>query len=124
MVFRNSLFYIDAINQKEDGVSYAIHLNPEHIIYKAHFPGKPITPGVCILKIGLELLSAAVDCELDISSVKNVKFLRILQPDGMPVSVEVQKIIFNDRTVKAQIEFHNSESSIAKMSFTCQIAVE
>ena len=60
MLFRNNLYFIDAAQRTEDGAVYTLRLNPDHVIYKAHFPGEPITPGVCILQIGQELLSDAV----------------------------------------------------------------
>ena len=34
---------------------FKVILNPDHLIYKAHFPGQPVTPGVCILQIIQEL---------------------------------------------------------------------
>ena len=124
MVFRNSLYYVDSVDRTGDGVSFTIRLNPDHIIYKAHFPGEPITPGVCILQTGVELLSEAVGCTLEISSVKNVKFLNILHPDSSSVYVDVHKIETKDGNVKAQVDFHTPDQSIAKLSLVCQTTVK
>ena len=33
-----------------EGETVRIQLHPEHVIYQAHFPGSPITPGVCIIQ--------------------------------------------------------------------------
>ena len=33
-----------------------IKLHPEHVIYDAHFPGQPITPGVCLVQMIGEIL--------------------------------------------------------------------
>ena len=38
-----------------------LRLNPDHPIYHAHFPGNPITPGVCIVQIVGEQ-----DCEPEV----------------------------------------------------------
>lgn len=124
MVFRDNLFYVDAVDPTENGVSYVIQMNGEHIIYKAHFPSEPITPGVCILQIGVELLSDATGEPLEIESVKNVKFLSILRPEGNPVRVAVHRIVHEDNTIKAQVDFTENETAVAKMSLICRIAAK
>ena len=49
--------------------SFRLRLNPEHFIYQAHFPGEPVTPGVCILQIGKELLAELLQESLEITHV-------------------------------------------------------
>lgn len=124
MNFRNNLYFIDAENRTDSGVSYSLRLNADHVIYKAHFPGEPITPGVCILQMGFELLSEAVAERLEISCVKNVKFLSILRPDCAPLTAEVQKIVADGDTVKAQISFSSADTAIAKISLVCRRIAE
>lgn len=99
-----------------------IHVDPEHPIYKAHFPGNPITPGVCILQMALEMLSLSVDRKLEIQSVKNVKFLKILVPrSGLDVGYAVRGIVLDEDNVKAQITVSDGEDLVAKISMTCRI---
>jgi len=119
MGFRNNLYFIDNIERNGDCVVYTFHLNPEHIIYKAHFPGEPITPGVCILQIGVELLADAVGTPVEINCVKNVKFLSILHPDIQPLRVEIHRLVVDGLTVNAQIVFKSIDTIIAKMSLIC-----
>ena len=124
MNFRNNLYYTDNVRQEENGVFYSIHLNADHFIYKAHFPGEPITPGVCILQIGLELLSDTLKVELDIENVKNVKFLNVMRPDGSTVEVHIHNLIQDEDTAKCQIDFRIGELRIAKMSIKCRKTVK
>ena len=120
MVFRNNLYFLDSVSRTGEGVTYTLHLNADNIIYKAHFPGDPITPGVCILQMGLELLSEAVGVVLELIGVKNVKFLSILHPEEASVRVIVHRISVDNDTVKAQVDFSLKDVAIAKMSLTCQ----
>ena len=120
MTFRNNLYFIDNVSRGEEGVSYQIRLNAEHIIYQAHFPGEPITPGVCLLQMGLELLSDAVGCELELDTAKNVKFLSVLHPEGQTVDVRVHHLVQNEDTSKAQIDFATGEQPVARMSLICR----
>ena len=54
------------VNERDfsDVDEFTIRLNPEHIIYKAHFPNYPITPGVCIIRIIRELLELKLGVKL------------------------------------------------------------
>lgn len=70
--------------QIEGGFEVNIRFNPEHLIYKAHFPGNPITPGVCILQICQELMMAHYRKPLRMVLAKNVKFLNVLRPSEHP----------------------------------------
>ena len=76
----DSLYTIISDSANESVHEYTIRLNPEHFIYKAHFPGEPITPGVCIMQIVRELMEKSTGLSLEIDYVKNIKFLRIITP--------------------------------------------
>ena len=66
-----------------DGMVYGfdVRLNPEHFIFKAHFPGHPITPGVCLMQMVAELASVAEGCNLFVRNIKNVKYTGVVSPD-------------------------------------------
>ena len=76
----NQLYNIQEKTQTDNGLMVTILLNPEHFVYKAHFPDNPITPGVCILQIGKEIMSEHFNLNLVMPVVKNVKFLQVLNP--------------------------------------------
>lgn len=78
MILKNSLYYI----QSQDTLNsvFTIELNPDCFIYKAHFPELPITPGVCIIQVAMELFSELCGDALDLESVSNAKFLAVINP--------------------------------------------
>ncbi|MBR3096653.1 MAG: hydroxymyristoyl-ACP dehydratase, partial [Bacteroidales bacterium] len=39
-----------------DGSGVTLRLLPESPVYKGHFPGYPITPGVCLVEMALEAI--------------------------------------------------------------------
>lgn len=59
---------------------WTVLLNSECDIYKAHFPGNPITPGVCLLECARELLSDALGSNLRIARIRNIKYLALVSP--------------------------------------------
>ncbi len=67
-------------NISSEHVQAHIKLNAEHPIFQGHFPGNPVTPGVCMLQICKELTEEATQKSLTIKSCKNIKFTALINP--------------------------------------------
>ena len=94
---------MEGLPQGQSG--FNVILNPDHLIYKAHFPGMPVTPGVCILQMIQELLSEQQGMLLFIKQIKNVKFIRMISPDSDGrISVLFSSVTDEDVGIKAQGE--------------------
>jgi len=52
-----------------EGSAATVRLLPESPVYKAHFPGYPITPGVTIVQMALELTGR------ELAGAKDIRFL-------------------------------------------------
>ena len=123
MKLRDSLYTIVSESKGEGRHDFNIKLDPEHFIYKAHFPGEPITPGVCIMQIAKELLEEAVSEDLTLSCVKNIKFLRIISPNEVTeICYSLAKISREDDQIKVQVTVTAGEDAFAKLSLICQVA--
>ena len=81
---------------------YTISLIPSCVIYAAHFPEMPITPGVCQIQIVKELLEDCLNKTLAIQGVKNAKFLSVLSPENNSVKVILSKIKLEANQYRAQ----------------------
>ncbi len=64
----------------DSNADFTISLNQDHIIYQAHFPNNPITPGVCIIQIAQELFSFFKQTDFGIKKLKSVKFTHPIVP--------------------------------------------
>ena len=92
---------MEGLPQGQSG--FNIILNPDHLIYKAHFPGQPVTPGVCILQMLQELLSVQEGKQLFIKNIKNAKFISMMSPVAdSRVSVLFTSVTAEEGGVKAQ----------------------
>ena len=60
-----------------------IRLLPDSVIFQAHFPGNPVTPGVCQVGIVQELSEVMCGCELTLREIKNLKFVEVLKPESV-----------------------------------------
>lgn len=120
MKLRDNLYSISDVQQAPESVTYSILLNKDCIIYQAHFPGMPITPGVCIVQIAEELLSDYLQKPLQLTSIRNAKFLSILKPTDHVVLVHLKGIKEAEGKVTAQAVIDDNEGTVyAKISFTC-----
>ena len=122
MKFHNSLYIIIGHEQQEHAVRYDLELNQDHEIYMAHFPGHPITPGVCLLQIARELLETMSGMPLIIELVKNIKYLSVVSPIEIPqVSFSLSHIQVNDNGAECHVLVTSPENiSLAKLSFKCR----
>lgn len=91
MTLNDNLYKI--ISSDANKRSFRLELIPDCTIYKAHFPGKPITPGVCIIQMASELLSLLMKREMALTTVSNAKFLSIINP------LETKNITFTFRKI-------------------------
>lgn len=120
MKLLDSLYTIVSDNPVENGHEFDLRLNPEHFIYQAHFPGEPITPGVCIMQIAVELFEVAIKTPIALECVKNIKFLRIISPDEVTeVKYSLQKISKEDGSRKVQVTVSANGDIYAKLSLVC-----
>jgi len=82
MTLSGDFYTIEGRIPAQEGVAYGfdVRLNQEHMIFKAHFPGHPITPGVCLMQMVAELAAEAEGCPLYVRSVKNAKYTGVVVP--------------------------------------------
>lgn len=102
------------------GATFRIHINADSPIYKAHFPGRPITPGACMLQIVEELAQVCFDdTTLHIHEVKNAKFLSLLEPQDHPF---VDVLLKGNRALFS-VELSADSICFAKMTLITSEAV-
>ncbi len=119
MNFLDNLFILNSIDGTENGFTALLRCNPRHLIYQAHFPGNPITPGACLLQTAGELLQRKLDRPLFLKSSKNVKYLNVLVPaEGKEVRFTFSNLVENETECKAQVVIADEASVYTKMSLT------
>jgi len=112
-------FYsINSIEKTEGGFKAAILLNKNHPIFKGHFPGNPVTPGVCMIQIIKELTVEFVGKALFLSSCSNIKFMTIINPEINPelrLSIDISA---RENEVKIKNETYFGDTTALKLSAT------
>lgn len=73
-----------------------LRLNGAHPIYAVHFPGQPITPGVCLVQLLGELLQRQTGRALELGRIVNLKFVHTLSPDTVSLlTVDFTSVVDN-----------------------------
>lgn len=75
-----NFYTIEAITKQEGEYTCSIRLHPDHEIYKGHFPGMPVVPGVCMLHMLKGCLSEVLDDSLRFKTITSCKFLSVVNP--------------------------------------------
>lgn len=117
MILKNSLYKIISYNDEEK--SFSLELLPDCVIYQAHFPEQPITPGVCIIQIASELFNELLQKDYELTAVSNAKFLAILNPlETTTVVYSFKKLSFDEatETVKVSVVVSNLTTIFTKLS--------
>lgn len=79
-------FYKVLSEEKTGDAKYNIRIlvNARHEVFKGHFPGNPIMPGVCMIQIIKELTESITKSTLMIQTLSNVKFMALINPETNP----------------------------------------
>ncbi|MDR3046930.1 MAG: hydroxymyristoyl-ACP dehydratase [Bacteroidales bacterium] len=93
----DDFYKMEQKTKTEIGFDCQLTFNPQHVIFKAHFPGHPITPGVCLVQIAKELMEMHLDKKLVLRKVNNIKFLSVIKVSSvLSVVFAFSKIIQTD----------------------------
>ncbi|PTT73266.1 MULTISPECIES: 3-hydroxyacyl-ACP dehydratase [unclassified Chryseobacterium] len=115
-------FYTLQSYEKTENGSFTaqISLNKDHDIFKGHFPGNPVTPGVCMMQIVKELAEEFTGSSLFLKTALNVKFMAIINPFETP-DLKIQlDITENEGDVKVKNTTSFGETIALKMSVNYQ----
>ncbi|MDP4132316.1 MAG: 3-hydroxyacyl-ACP dehydratase, partial [Bacteroidota bacterium] len=84
-MLRNDLYIMEPFVENNAVLQVPVKINIHHPIFKGHFPGQPVFPGVCMLEMIQEIMEAHLERKLRISKGPLIKFLSMIIPDKNPL---------------------------------------
>ena len=97
--------------------SITILVNEKHEIFKGHFPGNPIMPGVCMIQIIKELTEKITQETLMIQTLANVKFMALINPEkNSELRLDLDITTTEDNLVKVKNTTYFNETIALKLS--------
>ena len=96
---QNDLFTFTYPIIEADIVKANIKLNPLHSVFEAHFPGRPVLPGVYMIQMVKEVVETWTDKKIRLVLGQDLKFLSVIIPEEntmiqmeVKISTEGEKI--------------------------------
>jgi 3-hydroxyacyl-[acyl-carrier-protein] dehydratase len=104
-----------------DSIRAVLEINPAHDIFKGHFPGQPVVPGVCMMQIVKELLEKTTAKPLRLLHGQDLKFLTVIDPGKnnlVHAEASYNVLASGDINVTARLYFHETTFFKFKGVFT------
>lgn len=79
------LYTVEEFRQTGEGITATVRLNKDHDVFKGHFPGNPVMPGVCMIQMVKELTEKSIGKTLFLNVSTNIKFMAIINPEIHPI---------------------------------------
>lgn len=104
-------------NTAESKYKAMILINESHEVFKGHFPGNPIMPGVCMMQIIKELTEQITESSLFLQSLSNVKFMALINPFQTPeLRLELEISTTEDNLIKVKNVSYFDQTVALKLS--------
>jgi 3-hydroxyacyl-[acyl-carrier-protein] dehydratase len=81
----NNLYTIQSLSEKDKTIQTTVLLREDHPIFKGHFPGQPVLPGVCMLEMIAEIAGSHLKQRFRILDAPLIKFLNMIDPGKDPL---------------------------------------
>lgn len=106
-------FYkIIVINKKDnENTTALIELNKQHEVYKGHFPGNPVVPGVCLTQLIKEIMEVIEQHELMLVYADYIKFMAVVNPeinDKLYIDLKIKVKENNNIQVTSETHFNGT----------------
>ena len=112
-------FYKVLSEEKTTDSKYTITIlvNEKHDVFKGHFPGNPIMPGVCMIQIIKELTEKITESTLMIQTLSIVNFMALINPEATPeLRLELDIVTTEDDLVKVKNTTYFNDTVALKLS--------
>lgn len=123
-------FTLEAGEKNGNSATYRCRLHPEAPVFKAHFPGFPVLPGVLTLKMVVDAINASQFFStqtLTVQSIGNAKYLAVVNPKEtqeveISVALKAEKNADELTVFQFKATVQNGETRFATFSFSCTAA--
>jgi len=117
MVLKDFYKVLSEENTSDSKYTITILVNEKHEVFKGHFPGNPIMPGVCMIQIIKELTENITESTLMIQTLSNVKFMALINPEATPeLRLELDIVTTEDDLVKVKNTTYFNDTVALKLS--------
>lgn len=114
-MLKDKYFCIKEKAQTEGSYTYKLQLMSDHEVYQGHFPGNPVSPGVCSIQTIRECCEDAIGQQLSIDTISQCRFLALLTPDkGNDLKLTLN-LTADDEAYKVEATLEGNDTTYVKL---------
>lgn len=106
MILQGDFYTIRNLQAADAVITAELDLNAGHKIYEGHFPGQPVTPGVCMMQMIKEIMETVLQRETRLINAKELKFLLMIIPgETNPITAHIKYSIVESEGIYVTASF-------------------
>ena len=110
---------IDNYLAQEGHYAFRVRLDASHPVFRGHFPGHPVLPGVCTLQLVRECLNRGTGRRFRYAAIRECKFLGMIVPQADTL-LDIDIRLADDGTAAKKVTcvVTNNEKTVLKLKAT------
>lgn len=112
MRLENNYFKLLRMHRQDDAsATFHVALLPDCDVYRGHFPGNPVCPGVCTMQMIRECAETFLGKSLHQPVVSQCRFVTLMTPAGCPeVDIKMEILAITDQTFTVKATVSDSDN--------------
>jgi 3-hydroxyacyl-[acyl-carrier-protein] dehydratase len=120
----DSLFIVKSYSAEGNEIKATLELDENHDIFKGHFPGQPVVPGVCMMQSVKELVERHVEKKLIVTEADNMKFLSVIDPGVNKVINATVSVSDKDSVFSINASLFSENVTFFKLKATLNTSIQ
>lgn len=108
-----ALYSISDFHISDNSFEARLSIDPDHAVFKGHFPSQAVVPGVCLIRIVREMATRINGQNMSLKTGNNIKFLHLIDPaidhklalSGNIVSNDANGLVLNASIIAEDLTF-------------------
>lgn len=111
--------HMDNYLAQEGHLAFRVELDAAHPVYRGHFPGHPVLPGVCTLLIVKKCLQSGTGRTFRFKTIRECKFLGMIVPaEGLLLDIDIRLGDDTPQTKRLTCTITRNEQTVLKLKAT------
>jgi 3-hydroxyacyl-[acyl-carrier-protein] dehydratase len=122
-IMLSDYYFINGERTENGETVFGISLNPNSTVYRGHFPGMPVAPGVCSIQMIKECVERLTGHKLRICHVVQCRMTTLLSPQQYPnLHIRIRPIEQDGARLKVQASIGRDGDTYLTLKFEANIS--
>jgi 3-hydroxyacyl-[acyl-carrier-protein] dehydratase len=118
----DTFFTIDKVTTQDEKNLFEVSIKKDHAVFKGHFPGNPVVPGVFLIQMVREVIEYWQQKKFKIEVADEIKFMNMVIPqESSRLTLEIQKRVKSEKPFAYSIVVSAATTVFIKMKLDLEI---